>query len=635
MADLTKTLVSERLAATSVELDKRLNAILRIPTAVTWNRLEGRPRSDDLARPLRAEVRDPAWMLARQWQLGEFEGQDAGAPILSKLLAETTPLESKPLGLPESIPYDPDNPVELIVERQPVEPDLMMGLYVGRRWMRTLANEFGGGANALIDSFLKFFAVRAPEDKSLEALTLKANQSEYGIRRALAGRSLDGGALISTLRKAHVDGVTPSAAFTAKGVVIAAGQIATIDARAKELLNNFDAKFGLSGDDSSHWMPSRLEHDFSMRVTDSLDKQTRLVADQFPGGRVDWYSFDSRTEPAPQGAQPAVRESLSRSFVPVPVRFFGMPNVRWWKFEDERVGFGITTASKTDLVKMLLAEFGLVFSNDWFLLPLRLRTGTLTETKGIVVTDNFGFNTLVEPVAKRHRELRLAGNWSMWTLASRNNPGQLDQRLFLVPAINRSIDSRPVDEVLFLRDEMANLVWAVETVIPDAMGGGRDARFTANLVARAVQEAFPFIPQNQVAGVPIFYRLMGSVPENWIPLVSVKADGQAAATLLLQGAMPRVPVIEPARDGANKPILANNVVLPRGKILSQDPVSRPNVIFEEEILRDGILVRRQFRQARWTGGQSITWCSFEKQSGRGEGSSGLAFDQVIQKPQGS
>jgi len=89
MADLTKTLVSERLAATSVELDKRLNAILRIPTAVTWNRLEGRPRSDDLARPLRAEVRDPAWMLARQWQLGEFEGQDAGAPILSKLLAET------------------------------------------------------------------------------------------------------------------------------------------------------------------------------------------------------------------------------------------------------------------------------------------------------------------------------------------------------------------------------------------------------------------------------------------------------------------------------------------------------------------------------------------------------------------
>lgn len=634
MPDLTKTLVTERLAATQADLDKRLSAIFRIPVAVTWNRLEGRPRSDDLARPLRAEVRDPAWMLARQWQLGEFEGQDAGAPILSKLLAETTPLESNPLGLPLSIPYDPNNPVEVIVERQPVEPDLMMGLYVGRRWMRTLSTEFGAGANTLIDSFLEFFAVTAPDDKSLEALTLKANQSEYGIRRALAGRSLDGAALISTLRKARVDSVTPSAAFTAKGVVIAAGQIATINTRANELLKNFDEKFGLKGDDSPHWISSRLEYDFSMRVTDSLDKQTRLVADQFPGGRVDWYSFDARSEPAPQGSQPAAREAVPRSFVPVPVRFFGMPNVRWWEFEDERVGFGITTASKTDLVKMLLAEFGLVFSNDWFLLPLRLKTGTLTETKGIVVTDNFGLNTLVEPVSKRHRELRLEGNWSMWTLASRNNPGQLDQRLFLVPAINRSIDSRPVDEVLFLRDEMANLVWAVETVIPDAMGGGRDARFTANLVARAVQKAFPFTPQNLVAGVPISYRLMGSVPENWLPLVSVKGDLQPTATLLLQGAMPRVPPIEPVRDGANKPIFANNVVLPRGRILSQDPVNQPNVIFEEEILRDGILVRRQFRQARWTGGQSITWCSLEKQSGRGEGSSGLAFDQVIQKPEG-
>ena len=33
-----------------------------------WNRIESRPRTNDLGDPLRAEVRDALWMLARQWQ---------------------------------------------------------------------------------------------------------------------------------------------------------------------------------------------------------------------------------------------------------------------------------------------------------------------------------------------------------------------------------------------------------------------------------------------------------------------------------------------------------------------------------------------------------------------------------------
>ena len=48
------------------------------PTVGVWNRLEGRPRTTDFDRALRAEVRDPLWLLTRQWQLGEFTGSDAG-----------------------------------------------------------------------------------------------------------------------------------------------------------------------------------------------------------------------------------------------------------------------------------------------------------------------------------------------------------------------------------------------------------------------------------------------------------------------------------------------------------------------------------------------------------------------------
>ena len=44
------------------------------PTVGLWNRLEGRPRTTDFDRALRVEVRDPLWMLTRQWQLREFRG---------------------------------------------------------------------------------------------------------------------------------------------------------------------------------------------------------------------------------------------------------------------------------------------------------------------------------------------------------------------------------------------------------------------------------------------------------------------------------------------------------------------------------------------------------------------------------
>ncbi len=62
------------------------------PGITMWNRLEGRPRTEAFDRALRAEVRDPLWMLTRQWQMGEFRGDDAGSPISVKVRVETTRL---------------------------------------------------------------------------------------------------------------------------------------------------------------------------------------------------------------------------------------------------------------------------------------------------------------------------------------------------------------------------------------------------------------------------------------------------------------------------------------------------------------------------------------------------------------
>ena len=39
--------------------------------------LESRTRKMDITEALRFRIHDPLWMLTRQWQLGEFRGNDA------------------------------------------------------------------------------------------------------------------------------------------------------------------------------------------------------------------------------------------------------------------------------------------------------------------------------------------------------------------------------------------------------------------------------------------------------------------------------------------------------------------------------------------------------------------------------
>src|SRR6266511_1790013 len=76
--------------------------VLKMDTAVTdrlfpaitrWNRLEGRPRAHNFDRALKAEVRDALWMLTKQWQMGEFRGDDAGSPVLARAAIDTMAID--------------------------------------------------------------------------------------------------------------------------------------------------------------------------------------------------------------------------------------------------------------------------------------------------------------------------------------------------------------------------------------------------------------------------------------------------------------------------------------------------------------------------------------------------------------
>src|SRR5947208_3174474 len=100
-----------------------------MPSITSWTRLEPRCRDADMQRTVNARVFDPLWMLTRQWQVGEYRGEDAGTPISARVRAENAPLSRIFLGhLPPETQttaavYDPGaTPLEVMVERQPVRP---------------------------------------------------------------------------------------------------------------------------------------------------------------------------------------------------------------------------------------------------------------------------------------------------------------------------------------------------------------------------------------------------------------------------------------------------------------------------------------------------------------------------------
>jgi hypothetical protein len=63
-----------------------------------------------------------------------------------------------------------------------------------------------------------------------------------------------------------------------------------------------------------------------------------------------------------------------------------------------------------------------------------------------------------------------------------------------------------------------------------------------------------------------------------------------------------------------------------------DVPPQPDLVHEEEVPRGGTRVFQAYQRTRWTDGRVYTWLRVRRQTGRGEGSSGLAFDQSIPVP---
>src|SRR5262249_26027460 len=105
--------------------------VLHLPTTssiTSWTRLEPQVANADMGTSSNARIFDPLWLLTRQWQIGEFQGEDTGSPVRARVRATAAPLTRCVFGeLPPATapaqpvvqPYDPMRaPLEALVERR-------------------------------------------------------------------------------------------------------------------------------------------------------------------------------------------------------------------------------------------------------------------------------------------------------------------------------------------------------------------------------------------------------------------------------------------------------------------------------------------------------------------------------------
>jgi hypothetical protein len=435
------------------------------------------------------------------------------------------------------------------------------------------------------------------------------------------------------------------------------------------------------------WVSNKLEYQFECSAKTDFETKV-LEAEEYYQGHLDWYAFNLKHSDERNADK---KDTYTDSFIPTHVEFDGMPDTRWWKFEDSKTSFGDINPNTGEISKLLLIEFGLIFANDWFVIPFKMPIGSLANLEGLTVTNNFGETIWIDSAEKSNTS---KAEWSMFKLQS----DSFDQSLFLAPSAMKVHESKPLEDILFIRDEMSNMVWGIETTVPLPTGvGAKGSELSlqirqfhekyVSLINQTINEAtfyreylnnkvnlsselstvksnieaillklntsqvntdvealikqfneikitlktagevieYVEIKKENDYKAKISYLAMTDVPENWIPFIPVHKKEESREIQLQRASMPRIIKGELNSNVPTK-IKPQTSILREG--LEIQPKPQPFYIHEEEIPRSGVRVTQTFQRTRWINGEVFVWLGMRKKTGKGEGSSGLAFDQI-------
>jgi hypothetical protein len=549
-----------------------------------WTRLEPQSVSGDPTPGLEARLHDPLWLLTRQWQLGEFAAEDAGSPVAVHVASTTVPVTKWRPGDPSAGAADRPLPagdlLEPSIEREPSQPR--------GPGLRDRAEAGGELVVALADAGVDV-TTGSPTLTALLAQCPLAlpwrddfDHSAPGLLAVLAGRVPDG--------ELAAESAAPSLAASPAVLpswVIDAPDDTTALAAVSDWYDWYRSQVAPEPDPGSDcWIDDRLEYRFGLRVG-----AARFEAPSFGGGRVDWSDLDATDLTNPAAGAPAAAQ---QTMLATPLRFAGMPADRYWQFEDGQVNLGALEVQPHDLARLLLVEFATVYGNDWLVVPVDVPLGSFTAIDEVAYTTTFGERPTVSRVDDSDR----SGTFRLFEVSVAGSDETVPG-LFVPPSVTGVLDGPALEEVLFLRDEMANSAWGVERTVEGPSGDPRNRH----------DEGYPppFVPGNDPSA-ELDYRLQTDVPSWWIPFLPYStgyATIALAKGLMLRGA----DLVEPL-----------GVLLHPGESMKVE---------DEEVPREGVRVRRVRTLARRVDGSYARWVTRRVTIGKGEGASGLAFDSTV------
>ncbi|KEA07731.1 hypothetical protein [Rhizobium rhizogenes] len=556
----------------------------------TWSRLEPQSFTGDPTPGIEARVHDPLWLIARQWQFGEFQGEDAGTPIAMHVAMISRRFSAwKPGNENDRTParaLGADHSIEPEVEREPSTSHgvgLRQRAEAGALLVSALAETGFDVGKALTDAFT------LPVDEEPPADVPAAVWQADPMWRTIARASPDGEAVAASIEAAGAG--NPAWLNGASADAIAA---------SREWLAWYRSQVSRPAGSNDAWLRERLEYQFAVRAGNP-DNQAVFRAPAHDGGPVDWYSFDYRPGEtlAVEGevADPAAEVAKTMTMLATPLRYAGMPADRLWQFEDGLVNFGHIEAQPHDLARLCFVEFSTVYGNDWYTIPVDLPAGSFTQFSEVAFTTTFGERFVVTQADDSGR----SGHFRMFGLSVSGESNMLPG-LLMPPGGRVSQEGKALEDVVFLRDESANMAWAVEKTVQGKSGDPRNRSSEPQ-----------FLPPNAplADGADLRYILETTVPANWIPLVPIATSPAQGGFELRKGTM-------------------TNKDESLGEILHPTPFT----LKEEEVPREGVRVRRVPAICRTADGQMVRWIARRVSVAHGEGASRLAFDGTTNQPGG-
>jgi len=592
-----------------------------------FERIEPRTRKADFARALSFEVYDPLWMLTRQWQYGRFKGNDCGSPITTKIAVEKKWLNTLYLGEKNYTgkPFATDTPLEYEVEKQNktitpyirIESALHFKKMVENACTKEVDKET---LKDFITDLLSIYPldpfIPTVDDKKKEVEDLKLEQNTNRAQLyALYGKKMfDGYKLFCNSGKLNQinDNII-------KNII-----------EEKELIQNYKTWFirkyhPVTNEQENCWSGEKLGYEVAMGELENM-----YEAEDYHTGKLSWYSFDAAT------ANMKVDEKSEKkflSYIPTPADFPGAPKKRLWEFEDVRVQLGQLENSDISLLaNAIVMQYTTMYGNDWMVTPLETETGTILNVKGILVTDTFGESIFIDTQAGDEQTTgSFTDRWSMFGTSNAKAYKESDfstkKGLLFPPSLPRCEESKPMEEVQFLRDEMANMLWGVETVISDGCDGTITGKNLSDAVLTIVdiQKGEPFVNENE--NYDYSFLVQNRVPLNWIPIIPQKIKGEQRDIRFRRAQMP---------------IFFNekyNSVRPSTQLLGikKDEKGKkvlPCFINEEEITGYGIKLILTAQRTRWFNGESFNWVGYKKVISMYQANSGLMFDELIERASG-